>query len=60
MILESLESWLNSKIPKLVLVIPVFQIRDLCIKGFVHNMQKNTKHPKVNVEIIIPDSKIST
>ena len=56
MILESLDSWVDSEIPKSIFVIPVYQ------KGLVdrviHNIRGNAKYPKRNVEIAIPDSRI--
>ena len=58
-ILASLDSWLDSDIPELILVIPIYRIR-ACAPHDSWCME-NTKYPRINVEItmMIRDSRIS-
>ena len=58
MILESFDSWLDFEFLELIFVIPIYQIR----AHASHNSQymEDTEYPRIKVEIMIRDSRIST
>ena len=56
---EILRFWLHSEVLELIFVIPIYQIMARTSQ-YSYIIRRNTKYPRINIDIMIRDSRIST